>query len=156
MEALSQTGQAAESVYSFDESKIWYKGWVECATQLGEWENLKEVATISGDYKLLMEASTALQKWDNMCNIQINHALFNYCGDDHGTDYAEIILNSIIQKFNRAVEHLSKLVQNQVEQNGSVECWNVGEAWQPWLFSHKTREVNNLLEVGSHIIFGLH
>ncbi|KAK1933363.1 hypothetical protein X943_003317 [Babesia divergens] len=66
MESLALTGQTAEAVSSFDESKIWYSGWVNASKQLGEWDLLRDVSFVSGDKKLFLQASTTLQDWGDI------------------------------------------------------------------------------------------
>ncbi|GFE53382.1 transformation transcription domain-associated protein [Babesia ovis] len=63
MDSLALTGQTAEAVSSFDESKIWYNGWIYASKQLGEWDILRDVSFVAGDHNLFTKACNALQDW---------------------------------------------------------------------------------------------
>eukprot|EP00371_Babesia_bovis_P003247 XP_001611894.1 hypothetical protein [Babesia bovis T2Bo] len=63
MDSLALTGQTAEAVSSFDESKLWYNGWVHASKQLGEWDLLRDVSFVAGDRHLFVQSSCALQDW---------------------------------------------------------------------------------------------
>ncbi|GBE58794.1 non-specific serine threonine kinase [Babesia ovata] len=95
MESLAVTGQTAEAVSSFDESKIWYSGWVQASKQLGEWDLLRDVSFVAGDQKLFMESSSALQEWgeilpeDGLDNVSRIFAL----------DNAECAINKVYQQL---------------------------------------------------------
>ncbi|GIX61556.1 non-specific serine/threonine protein kinase [Babesia caballi] len=117
MSALALTGQTAEAVSSFDESKIWYNGWVQASKQLGEWDLLRDVSFVAGDHKLFMQASNALQDWEEVLpedGLQNMSRIF-------ALDDAECTINKVYQQLQTAILPLRE-PDNEITPSFMVKC----------------------------------
>lgn len=143
MESLALTGQTAEAVSSFDESKIWYNGWVNATKQLGEWDLLRDVAFVAGDKPLFLQASTALHDWaevlpeDGIHDVNMTFAL----------EDADCTINRVYQKLHTALLPF-KDPDNNITANLIIKCGRKAE-------SLLSRGRSKVLESWRHLPKGL-
>ncbi|AFZ81524.1 hypothetical protein BEWA_009380 [Theileria equi strain WA] len=107
MDSLVLTGQTAETVSGFDESKVWYNGWVQCTKQLSEWNHIRDVSYAAGDQKLFMQASSALHDWTGTDDTVWKNEPFFWCLDN-----AEYLINRINYKFHAATLPFKQIPSN--------------------------------------------
>ncbi|CDR96761.1 hypothetical protein, conserved [Babesia bigemina] len=117
MESLAVTGQTAEAVSSFDESKLWYSGWVQASKQLGEWDLLRDVSFVAGDQNVFMQSSSALQEWgevlpeDGLDSLSRIFAL----------DNAECTINKVYQQLQNDILPLRE-VDHGITPTFTLNC----------------------------------